>query len=320
MKDTADTEKNTIMIAGDSQSLPASLTDILGDEYEILTATSGQDAVDKAKEFLPDLILLESDMPGMDGYEATEILKNSETACEIPIILITERNNDDSERKGLSSGAADFIVKPFDPVIVRFRIENQIRVQNQLRFIKMLSTIDQLTSMPNRRSFDARLDLEWNRAKRDMTQCSILLVDVDHFKIYNDTYGHLNGDAALKGTAGIIKDALKRPGDYAARWGGEEFIILLPATDMEGALGIAEKIRASVEELVISILGYLDTKLTVSIGVNTQIPAQGSTIEKFIDEADKALYTAKRTGRNKVCRFQSKKKRRSADRITSEVG
>ena len=303
-----DMEKNTILIADDSQAHLALLLSILGDDYDIVTARRGREAVEKAKEFLPDLILLEDALPEMDGYEAAGILKSMEDTCETPIIFIMGQSNAASERKVLSLGAADTIFKPFDPVIVKLRVENQIKMQNQLRFIKTLSTTDQLTVMPNRRSFDTRIGMEWNRARRDMTQCSILLVDVDNFKIYNDSYGHLNGDTALKVTADIIKDTIKRPGDYAARWGGEEFIILLPATDIDGAMSIAEKIRTSLESTVISILDYLETKITVSIGVNTQIPAQGCSIERFIDEADKALYIAKRTGRNKVCSFVDVKK------------
>ena len=299
-----DTGKNTILIAADLESHLASLAGILGDEYEIIAARNGREAVNIAKEFPPDLVLLDCAMAEVDGYEATAMLKGCEDTCDIPVFLITERNNTDAERKGLFAGALDFIIKPFDPVIVKHRVENQMRIQNQLRFIKMLSTIDQLTTLPNRRSFDARIELEWNRAKRELTSCSILLVDIDDFKIYNDTYGHLNGDAALREVSAIIKDALKRPGDYAARWGGEEFIVLLPATGLDGAMGIAETIRASIESLVIPILDYLETKLTISIGVNSQIPAQSCSVERFIDEADKALYIAKRTGRNKVCSFK----------------
>jgi diguanylate cyclase (GGDEF)-like protein len=159
---------------------------------------------------------------------------------------------------------------------------------------------DQLTSMPNRRTFDNRLDLEWNRAIREMSSISILLMDVDKFKNYNDVYGHQQGDLALQTVAQVLMQSTKRAVDFAARWGGEEFAVLLPGTDVHGALKVAEQIRAEIENTVIPCTSAGATKITVSIGVNIQTPAQHDTLDSFISNADKALYKAKETGRNRV--------------------
>jgi diguanylate cyclase (GGDEF)-like protein len=161
--------------------------------------------------------------------------------------------------------------------------------------------IDQLTEIPNRRCFNNRLDVEWSRALRDHTPLSFLLIDVDKFKQYNDTYGHVQGDAALYAVANAVVNALKRRNDFAARWGGEEFVALLPNTPLPGALEVGEQIRAAVEGLLIPNAEGVITKVTISIGIYTQIPEMQSEINGFIIKADAALYQAKESGRNRVC-------------------
>jgi len=165
-------------------------------------------------------------------------------------------------------------------------------LKKQYEQIEHLSKTDQLTGIPNRREFDGKLSMEWRRAIRDRQPVSFLMLDVDKFKDYNDTYGHQRGDAVLKAVAKCVEHAVKRPGDFAARWGGEEFSVLLSNTDSAGALKIAKSIRARVEE---------ETSVTVSVGVNTQTPEQNSSLDGFISAADNALYDAKRQGRNRVC-------------------
>ena len=167
--------------------------------------------------------------------------------------------------------------------------------------LTIASTMDGLTSIPNRRGFDNRIDMEWLRAIRDNTFISILMMDVDKFKIYNDTYGHQQGDVVLQAVAKTMTQSLERPSDFGARWGGEEFIVLLPNTDSGGALTIAERIRLNISNVVIPCADGTETKVTVSIGVNTQKPQSNSSCDIFISEADKALYKAKKSGRNRVC-------------------
>jgi len=167
--------------------------------------------------------------------------------------------------------------------------------------LAIATMIDGLTAIPNRRSFDNRMDMEWLRAIRDDTFISILMMDVDMFKTYNDTYGHQQGDVALQAVAKAVTQSLTRPGDFGARWGGEEFAVLLPNTDKDSAFVIAERIRLNVSNLVIPCPDGTETKITVSIGVNTEKPQRNSSFEIFISDADKALYKAKKAGRNRVC-------------------
>jgi len=297
---------NSILIVDDEKANLMVLTHLLSREYVIYTAKDGQDAIGKAGKLLPDLILLDIVMPGMDGYEVLATLKNSEETRHIPVIFITGLDSGEDEEKGLILKAADYISKPFRAAIVKLRIRNQIQIVNQMRTIERLSMIDQLTNIPNRRSFDSRLSLEWKRARREKTPISLLMIDVDRFKAYNDTYGHQQGDAVLQTVADIFSRTLKRPADFAARWGGEEFAVLLPVSDMNGALMVAEEIRANVENAVIPCADGEITNVTTSVGVNTEFPVDGGSIDGFISGADSALYTAKETGRNRVCRYEKR--------------
>jgi diguanylate cyclase (GGDEF)-like protein len=298
-------KKNSVLVVDDEKSNLMVLTHILSQDYAIYTAKDGQDAINKAMKFLPDLILLDIVMPEMDGYEVLATLKKTEETQEIPVIFITGLNSSEDEEKGLVLNAADYINKPFRPAIVKLRVRNQMQIVNQIRTIERLSMVDQLTDIPNRRSFDNRLNMEWSRAIREKTSISLLMMDVDKFKVYNDTYGHQQGDIVLQTVASVFQQTLKRPGDFAARWGGEEFAVLLPLSDSSGALMVAEQIRANVESAVIPCQDGGTTKVTISIGVNTECPGCDSLIDSFISSADSALYTAKANGRNRVCLYES---------------
>jgi len=300
-------KKNSILIVDDEKSNLMVLTHVLSHDYTIYTAKDGQDAVNKAVKLLPDLILLDIVMPEMNGYEVLATLKNSEKTREIPVIFITGLDSSEDEEKGLVLNAADYISKPFRPAIVKLRIRNQIQIVNQMRTIERLSMIDQLTDIPNRRSFDSRLNMEWKRAIREKTALSIFMIDVDKFKTYNDTYGHQQGDIVLQRAAEIFMSTIRRPGDFAARWGGEEFAVLLPVTDMDGAVKVAEQIRANVEKAVIPCTDGGITKVTISLGVNSELPDNDKSLDGFISGADSALYTAKETGRNRICRYEEAK-------------
>ena len=294
--------KNSLLIVDDEKSNIMMLTRILSPEYTVYAAKNGYDAVEAANEHMPDVILLDILMPEMDGYAVLAALKGSDKTKHIPVIFITGLDNPDEEEKGLSLGAADYIIKPFRPATVQLRVRNQIQILNFVRLVEQLSMTDQLTNMPNRRSFDERLQLEWNRAIRDKTPISILFIDLDNFKNYNDTYGHQQGDVALQTAAKIFSRELKRSVDYVVRWGGEEFVVLLTNTDSNKALSIAEWLRTSIEKANILLSDGQITKITVSVGVNTEIPNPHNTVEGFINHADEALYTAKKIGRNRVCR------------------
>jgi diguanylate cyclase (GGDEF)-like protein len=296
----SETKKNTILIVDDESVNLKILNHILGQDYTIYTAANGKNAVEKAMELKPDLIILDILMPEMDGYETLTALKNCDETKKIPVIFITGLSNNLDEEKGLSLDAADYIPKPFSAMIVKLRVRNQIQIVNQLRTIEHLSLIDQLTQIPNRRNFDERLSLEWRKAVREKTPISLLMIDIDNFKNVNDSLGHQKGDFALQRIAEEYPKVFKRPADFAARWGGEEFIALLPNTPMEGALEIAERIRLNIENLDIPLENGLNLKITVSIGVNSLIPNQESSIDAFLSNTDMALYSAKDAGRNRV--------------------
>jgi diguanylate cyclase (GGDEF)-like protein len=204
--------------------------------------------------------------------------------CVIILLLVLYRTNR-TEGKRLEA-------------LVQKRTEE---LESQHELLEYMSLTDPLTNLPNRRNFDMRLDIEWRIAIREKQKISFLMLDIDHFKIYNDKYGHQQGDKILCLIARTIEGTLKRPGDFAARWGGEEFAVLLSNTSASGASKIAESIRVNVEKINVSMVSNSIDKLTISIGVNTQAPEQNSSLETFISIADKELYKAKETGRNQVC-------------------
>jgi diguanylate cyclase (GGDEF)-like protein len=294
-------KKNSLLIVDDENSNLKYLSHILMEDYTIFSATNGLSAIEKAKEYKPDLILLDILMPGLDGYQTLSEIKKTEEIKKIPVIFITGLDTAKDEEKGLSLDAADYIIKPFNPTVVKLRVRNQIQIVNQLRTIECLSMIDQLTNIPNRRSFDDRLRLEWKHAIREHEPISMMILDLDRFKAVNDTYGHQLGDIVLQTIANVFSKILKRPNDFAARWGGEEFVVLMPNTLMEGALDVAEQLRRAVESTLIPNADGSDLKITVSIGVTSLLPTVDSSMDAFFSKADKALYAAKEAGRNRVC-------------------
>ena len=295
---------NSILIVDDEVLNLKMLRSVLHDDYTVYTAKDGLSAIEIATENKPDLILLDIIMPEMDGYEVLAILKSNVITRHIPVIFITGLDSKAEEEKGLSMYAADYISKPFSPGIVNLRVRNQIQIVNQIRTIELLSNLDQLTQIPNRRSLDQQLFSEWGRSMREKIPLSLLMIDVDKFKIYNDTYGHLQGDKVLIMVAKTIVATLHRAGDFAARFGGEEFCVLLPGADIVGATLVAEQIRAAIQSLVILCEDGSGSKVTVSIGVHSLVPeGLADTIPDLIDKADNAMYAAKEAGRNCVRKY-----------------
>jgi len=293
-------KENSLLIIDDEKVNLKILTHILSPEYTIYTATNGATGIKIAREYMPDLILLDILMPEMDGYETLSELKTFEKTRKIPVIFITGLDSEKDEEKGLALDAADYIIKPFSSLIVKLRVRSQIQMINQLRTIEYLSMHDQLTQLPNRRSFDERLSMEWNQAIREQTPISVLMTDLDKFKKFNDLYGHQQGDVVLQVVAKVLPQSLRRPGDFVARWGGEEFAVLLPNTPLCGALESAERIRSEVEKADIPCADGSTLKITISIGVSSQMPTRDSSIVHLLSSADKALYDAKQAGRNSV--------------------
>ncbi len=298
--------RNSILIVDDEKSNIIALTHILSSEYTVYFAKNGADAIEIANKFEPDVILLDILMPDMDGYEVISQLKKENKTNDTPVIFVTGLTGVEEEEKGLSLGAVDYISKPFSPAIVKLRVRSQMQMINQIKLIKYLSFMDQLTDIPNRRNFDDKLRTAWEHAIRNGAYLSLLIIDIDGFKEYNDKYGHQQGDTVLKTMANVFKQTLKRSLDFVARWGGDEFVILLPNTNLNGALGIAEAIRVKAGNTDILCPEGSTTRKTLSIGVNTIRPEQGSSLDSFISGADKALYLAKENGRDKVCSLDGK--------------
>jgi diguanylate cyclase (GGDEF)-like protein len=296
-----ETGKFGILIVDDERSSLQILNNVLSPNYAIFTAKSGEEALSRVSEDPPDLILLDIVMPGMDGFEILKRLKGNIDTRHIPVIIITGLDDEADEEKGFLIGAVDYITKPFKNAIVLARVNTHIQIVRQIRMIERLGLVDPLTDIPNRRCFDDRLGVEWRRAVRKKTPISFLMMDVDKFKTYNDTYGHPQGDVLLKAITMIFSAAARRPGDLAARLGGEEFGVLLPETELPSALEIAEEIRSKVEALRIAAAdGKTITKTTISVGVVSLVPGENDIAADFISRADKCLYAAKEGGRNRI--------------------
>jgi diguanylate cyclase (GGDEF)-like protein len=295
--------KHSILIVDDEISNIWILESALKSYYTLYTAHDGRSALEMAKKHLPDLILLDVIMPDISGYEVLAELKKTAATMGIPVIFITGLSTVEEEEKGFLLGAVDYITKPFNSTIVRVRVRQHLQTLRQFRMIQRLSSIDPLTDIPNRRGFNDRMNTEWARAIRGQEPIGILLIDVDNFKIYNDTYGHPQGDEALLCLARLFRRTLERSTDFVARWGGEEFVVLLPGTDLNGAVNVAEQIRANTEATPIPRVDGSDTRVTVSIGAHSLIPSAASSPEPFISQADKALYAAKNNGKNRVVSY-----------------
>ena len=294
-------EKQTILIVDDERANLIALNNLLKADYHVLPAKNGAQALERVKTESPDLILLDVNMPEMDGYEVCRRLKSQEWTRDIPIVFVTTLDSLENEKKGLLLGALDYISKPFHPPIVKARVKNILTFVLHKKLLEEMAKLDGLTKIPNRRSFEDTLNIEWNRCMRTCDPFSLAILDIDFFKLFNDNYGHSAGDDALRAVATTLFDNAKRSCDTVARYGGEEFVLLLPGTDAEGALALTDKIRSSIEKLCIphsysSVCKYV----TVSAGGATQVPKAGRSQRDLLKCADNMLYEAKKQGRNIV--------------------
>lgn len=294
-------EKRKILIVDDVPSNIRILVEELRSEYEIVVATSGKLALQRAVTNTPDLILLDIMMPEMDGYEVCARLKEDRKLSGIPIIFVTAKDEEEDETKGLHIGAVDYITKPFSLPIVKARVKTHLELKQHRDFLENLSSLDGLTGIFNRRRFDETLQKEWERAARESAELGLIMMDLDCFKAYNDNYGHLLGDGCLRLVAKALKASLRRPADMVARYGGEEFAAILPRTDAAGAENVAERMRANIESLQIEHR-YSTVKpvITASLGIAVMTPAPLSESRILINASDKALYEAKNSGKNQV--------------------
>ena len=298
--------KPIILIVDDVPTNLNILGTSLKDDYHVKVTTTGEEALLIASsKNPPGIILLDIMMPEMDGYEICKRLKEKPETRDIPVVFITAMNEEKDEELGLALGAIDYITKPFSIPIVKARIKNHLELKHYRDRLRENCMIDGLTQIANRRRFDEVSEVEWNRQKRHNDPLSMIMIDIDFFKNYNDTYGHLQGDECLKQVAQTIKKQLKRPTDLAARWGGEEFACILPETDSAAASHIAENVRKAIIDLALPHEASLvESVVTVSVGVATAQPLKDTDFQTLLKKADDALYKAKQNGRNKVVHIE----------------
>lgn len=291
-----------ILIVDDAMENIQILHQLLREEHEVLFALSGEKALEIAHNQLPDLILLDAVMPGMDGYAVCNALRESAILSAIPVIFVTALNQPEDETRALEAGAVDFITKPFNAAVVRARVRSQLTIKRQADAMRELSLTDTLTGVANRRSFNDTMDSEWRRCARDGVPMALIMADIDHFKDYNDTYGHQAGDLCLQQVSAALRRCAVRPPDLLARYGGEEFIILLPQETRGGAEVVAQRILDEVRALHIPhARSSAGPHVTVSLGMASVMPTEGMDPSVLIRAADALLYRAKQTGRDRYC-------------------
>jgi diguanylate cyclase (GGDEF)-like protein len=304
-----------ILLVDDDPSTIRLLGRMLADVGKLRFATSGEEALRLALELRPDLVLLDAEMPGMTGFQVCEALKADPTLADIPVIFVTSHSEPEFELSGFEVGAADFIAKPVSAPLVVARVKTQLRVKHMADELRRIATIDALTGVANRGGFDQALLREWRRARRAADPLALLMIDVDHFKKFNDRYGHPAGDKCLHAVAQALVGASLRPADLVARYGGEEFVVLLPGTPRRGAEQVARKILDAVQALaIVHEASSTSRQLSVSIGAacydgasacwrsatadsQPDDESRACSADNLVLAADKALYAAKRAGR-----------------------
>lgn len=284
---------------------------------ETIHARDGVAGVEAFKTEKPDLVLLDIVMPGIDGFEVARRIRQLEKDGEwTPIIFLSAKNSDEDYERGIAVGGDDYLAKPVSEAVLKAKVRAMQRIA-QMRYsllvltrkldeanreLTRLSSFDGLTGIANRRTFDAALSREWRRSARVGAPLSLLVIDVDCFKQFNDAYGHQVGDECLKAVARALAAHSRRPADVVARYGGEEFAAVLPDTCAEGAASVAESMRESVERLAITHRHSTAAPcVTVSVGIATTTPARADELgfSDLLKRADQALYRAKSSGRNR---------------------
>lgn len=295
-------DKPSILIVA-SEPVSRLLGQVLAQHYRIQTLPTAALALQASRrpDSRPDLILLDIMGAARENLEMCRVLKSDDTTQSIPVMVITNRKNGDEEARALALGAEDCLSRPFHLDVVEARVRNQIRIKNRTDLLERYANQDSLTDLANRRCFDLALDAEWRRAMRDRQPLSLVMVDVDCFKQFNDLYGHREGDHCLRRVARAMAQALTRPGDLLARYGGEEFAAILPGTDLEGARCMGERLRDAVAELQIPQQRPDHARqVTISAGCASAHPDPRLTCYNLLQAADEQLYLAKSTGRNCV--------------------
>lgn len=311
-----------LLVVEDNNFLLAYLQTLLTPYYRVAVASDGVEGLEKAKTLQPNLIVSDQVMPRQNGLDLLKEIRSTPELSSTPVIFLTARSGMEARIESLDAGADDYISKPFDERELLARVRNLLRThaaEQQLtglnrqlqqqkqqletvnRALQYLATYDSLTEVRNRRSFNEYLDTEWRRLAREEAPLSLIMCDIDYFKLYNDTYGHQAGDECLRQVATVLQHSVKRSADLVARYGGEEFVVVLPNTDIEGAACVAEMIAQQVRGLqIVHAKSAVSEYVTLSLGVACCIPAPMSQPGALIAIADESLYRAKASGRDRV--------------------
>jgi diguanylate cyclase (GGDEF)-like protein len=290
-----------VLVADDDAINRQVLGELLKPDYTVIMAKSGEQALEKAALHAPDLILLDVVMPDLDGYEVLRRLRADPQTEHMSVIFISGLDRPEDEANGLNLGASDYIAKPFNPTVVTARVALHLQVVRQRRMLERLAHIDGLTELANRRRFDEMFGAEWQRAQVSGRPLSLALLDIDCFKQYNDQYGHPAGDRVLRAVARSAASFMRRPLDLAARYGGEELVLLMPDTDAAQARQLVGNLCQAIEQLTILHGGSsVAPVLTVSLGGATLHAGGGESAPELLEAVDNQLYKAKHAGRNCV--------------------
>ena len=304
-----------ILIVDDSAIQAARLKSILDADYEITIAQTAEEGLSFASSQDFSLILLVVVMPGMDGFMLLKRLQEEIITRSIPVILITSLSDIQNEQRGFTLGAVDYIAKPFHPVIVQARVNTHIKLYRYRKQVEHQSMTDQLTGIANRRRHDLYSVTKWKEAARLKIPFTICMFDIDHFKAYNDTFGHPAGDKVINAVAKTLSKFMRRTTDFVARYGGEEFVAIIMGGDARINYEYMKQIRKGIEELQIPHAPSVGEWVTVSIGGVTVLPVDSSQYGTYLNIADTMLYDAKRYGRNQVvwCGDEMKQWRQTDD-------
>ena len=317
-----------VLIADDDSVSSYMLAQVLHkDGYQTLVVANGKAALSACQKKLPDIILMDAVMPVLNGFDCCRTLHAMYGNDCPPTLMITGLNDTESVESAYKAGAVDYVTKPFHWAVLRGRVRQAIKahlahqklkqslqeeklLRQELKIanqqLHRLATTDGLTGITNRRIFDKTLEAEWKRLYREQLSLGLALIDIDCFKTYNDTYGHLSGDQCLCQVAEVIRGCARRPADVAARYGGEEFALVLPNTEIEGVMHIGRSVQTELHRRAIPHIGSaVGALVTVSIGVAAIVPTLSSSPQILISCADQALYNAKKNGRDCVIAFST---------------
>jgi len=304
--DEQPTMQRILVLDDDVESLRMIVAQMREVQVEVATDFAGLVA-SALNHGMPDLVLANTAL--IDRVQGTDWWRNSTDSdldTEVPVIFISDDKTIEAEVSAFEAGAADFIARPFHPKVLRARLNMHLQARRSRQELNNIARVDALTSICNRREFDVRLMAEWSRSARAEQSLALLMIDVDKFKEYNDHHGHLKGDDCLVAVAKILSGCMQRSVDLIARYGGEEFIALLPTSELEGAIKVAEDCLAAVENACLPhVTSSVSPYVTVSIGVAAMVPIYDKSSTLLIEQADIALYQAKQSGRNRICSFDN---------------